>query len=123
MLNLIDAFTREALAIRVAQAQPVGRARGAGRADAGAGHTVADPIRHWPRIRRRGGDGVAWEPRRDHRPHRAGRPWENGSVERFNARFRDELLDGEIFSSPKEAQILIEAWRRRDNTVRPHSAF
>ena len=41
----------------------------------------------------------------------------------FNARFRDELLNGEIFYSLREAQILIEQWRRHYNTVRPHSAL
>ena len=52
-----------------------------------------------------------------------GSPWENGYVESFNARFRDELLNGEIFYSLREAQILIERWRRHYNTVRPHSAL
>jgi putative transposase len=52
-----------------------------------------------------------------------GSPWENGYVESFNARLRDECLDGEIFHSLKEAQILIERWRRHYNTVRPHSAL
>ena len=52
-----------------------------------------------------------------------GSPWENGYCESFNARFRDELLNGEIFYSLKEAQILIEQWRRHYNTKRPHSAL
>ena len=52
-----------------------------------------------------------------------GSPWENGYCESFNARFRDELLDGEIFYSLREAQILIEQWRRHYNTKRPHSAL
>jgi transposase InsO family protein len=52
-----------------------------------------------------------------------GSPWENGSCESFNARFRDEFLNGEVFSSLCEAQIRIEKWRRHDNTVRPHSAL
>ena len=51
-----------------------------------------------------------------------GSPGENGYVESFNARFRDELLNREIFTSLREAQTLIEAWRRRYNTARPHSA-
>ena len=41
-----------------------------------------------------------------------GSPWENGFVESFNSRLRDELLDGEIFYSLREAQIVIESWRR-----------
>jgi len=52
-----------------------------------------------------------------------GSPWENGYCESFNARFRDELLNGEIFYSLKEAQIIIEEWRKHYNTKRPHSAL
>jgi hypothetical protein len=48
---------------------------------------------------------------------------ESGYCESFNARFRDELLDGEIFYSLKEAQTMIETWRRHCNTSRPHSAL
>ena len=49
-----------------------------------------------------------------------GSPWENGYVESFNARLRDELLDAEIFYTVREAQIVIESWRRHFNTIRPH---
>ncbi|MPR13761.1 IS3 family transposase, partial [Microvirga tunisiensis] len=52
-----------------------------------------------------------------------GSPWENGFIESFNARLRDELLDGEIFYSLKEAQIVIESWRRHYNTLRPHGSL
>jgi transposase InsO family protein len=52
-----------------------------------------------------------------------GSPWENGYCESFNARFRDELLNGEIFYTLKEARIVIEKWCRHYNTVRPHSAL
>ena len=52
-----------------------------------------------------------------------GSPWENGYVESFNGKFRDELLDREIFYTLREAQILIERWRRQYNEVRPHSAL
>jgi transposase InsO family protein len=52
-----------------------------------------------------------------------GSPWENGYCESFNARFRDELLNGEILYSLKEAQIIIEQWRKDYNTIRPHSAL
>ena len=41
-----------------------------------------------------------------------GSPWENGYIESFNARLRDELLNGEIFYTLREAQIVIESWRR-----------
>ena len=50
-----------------------------------------------------------------------GSPWENGYVESFNGKLRDELLDREIFYTLTEAKILIERWRREYNTVRPHS--
>lgn len=52
-----------------------------------------------------------------------GSPWENGYCESFNGSLRDELLNGEIFYSLAEAQILIKAWRRHYNTVRPHSSL
>lgn len=52
-----------------------------------------------------------------------GSPWENGYIESFNGRLRDELLNGEIFYSLKEAQILVEMWRREYNTKRPHSSL
>ena len=48
-----------------------------------------------------------------------GSPWENGHIESFNARLRDELLNGEIFYTLREAQIVIESWRRHYNTIRP----
>jgi transposase InsO family protein len=52
-----------------------------------------------------------------------GSPWENGYNESFNGKLRDELLNTEIFYSLKEAQILIEQWRRHYNEVRPHSSL
>jgi hypothetical protein len=52
-----------------------------------------------------------------------GSPWENGYNESFNGKLRDELLNGEIFYTLKEAQILIERWRQEYNRVRPHSAL
>lgn len=52
-----------------------------------------------------------------------GSPLENGYIEGFNARLRDELLNGEIFQSLREAQILIVQWRRHNNTVRHRSAL
>ncbi len=52
-----------------------------------------------------------------------GSPWENGYCESFNSRFRDELLNGEVFYSLREAQILIERWRKHYNIERPHSAL
>jgi len=52
-----------------------------------------------------------------------GSPWENGYIESFNGKLRDELLDGEIFYTPKEARVVIEEWRREYNKVRPHSSL
>ena len=52
-----------------------------------------------------------------------GSPWENGYIESFNGKMRYEFLNGEIFYSLKEAQILIESWRREYNRVRPHSSL
>lgn len=52
-----------------------------------------------------------------------GSPWENGYCESFNGKLRDELLNGEIFYTLKEAQIVIENWRCHYNTVRPHSSL
>jgi len=51
-----------------------------------------------------------------------GSPWENGYIESFNGKLRDELLNLEIFTTLKEAKVLIEQWRREYNQIRPHSA-
>ncbi len=55
--------------------------------------------------------------------YRPGSPWENGYCESFNSRLRDELLNGEIFYTLKEARTVIEGWRRHYNTIRPHSSL
>jgi transposase InsO family protein len=73
---------------------------------------VAQAVRDW--IKAVGAKTAYIEP---------GSPWENGYCESFNARFRDECLNGEIFYTLKEAQIIIEQWRRHYNTVRPHSSL
>ena len=52
-----------------------------------------------------------------------GSPWENGFNESFNGKFRDELLNRELFFTLKEAQVVIENWRREYNTIRPHSSL
>jgi transposase InsO family protein len=52
-----------------------------------------------------------------------GSPWENGYVESFNGKLRDELLDREVFDTLLEAKVLIERWRRAYNTIRPHSSL
>ena len=52
-----------------------------------------------------------------------GSPWENGYVESFNGKMREQFLNGELFYTLKEAQIMTERWRTHDNTVRPHSSL
>jgi putative transposase len=52
-----------------------------------------------------------------------GSPWENGYIESFNGKLRDELLKGEIFETLQEAKVLIESWRRDYNRHRPHSSL
>ncbi|MEO0427319.1 MAG: IS3 family transposase [Pseudomonadota bacterium] len=123
-LNIIDEYTREALMIRVDRklnsADVVDALtdlfilRGAPkfiRSDNGP-EFIAEKVRDW--IAAVGAKTAFIEP---------GSPWENGYCESFNARFRDELLNREIFFTLHGAQILIEQWRRHYNTVRPHSAL
>jgi putative transposase len=66
----------------------------------------------------------AWLKRLDVKPLfiEPGSPWENGYIESFNGKMLDELLAREIFCSLKDAEILIEIWRRQYNTIRPHRA-
>jgi transposase InsO family protein len=52
-----------------------------------------------------------------------GSPWENGYIESFNGKLRDELLNVEIFDTLFEAKVLVEGWRREYNTLRPHSSL
>ena len=52
-----------------------------------------------------------------------GSPWENGYIESFNGKLRDELLNGELFCTLWEAQVVSERWRQAYNGVRPHSAL
>jgi len=52
-----------------------------------------------------------------------GSPWENGYIESFDGKLRDELLNREIFETLLQARVLIECWRREYNTVRPHSSL
>ena len=123
-LNVLDEYTREALMIRVARKlnstdvidvlTDLFILRGPPafiRSDNGPEFT-ARAVREW--IAAVGAKTAYIEP---------GSPWENGYVESFNARFRDELLNGEIFYTLNEARIIIEDWRRHYNTVRPHSAL
>ena len=52
-----------------------------------------------------------------------GKPWQNGTNESFNGKFRDECLSVEWFRTRREAQVIIEAWRQHYNAVRPHSSI
>ena len=123
-LNIIDEFTKEALMTRVDRKlnsvdvvdalTDLFILRGPPayvRSDNGP-EFVAEKVRSW--ISAVGAKTAFIAP---------GSPWENGYCESFNARFRDELLNREIFFSLREAQILIERWRVHYNTVRPHSAL
>ena len=124
MLVVVDEFTRECLAIRVERRLGSDEvlevlaelfvSRGLPehiRSDNGP-EFVAGAVREW--LGRLGVGTLFIEP---------GSPWENGYCESFNGKLRDELLDREVFRSLGEAQVLIEAWRRHYNTVRPHSAL
>jgi putative transposase len=124
MLNVVDEFTRECLAIRVERKlnstnvvdvlSDLFILRGVPghiRSDNGP-EFVARIVREW--IAAVGAKTAYIEP---------GSPWENGYCESFNGKLRDELLDGEVFYSLAEARVVIESWRQHYNTSRPHSAL
>lgn len=124
MLTLVDEYTRECLSIDVARRlssedvlerlawQFVTRGVPAFlRSDNGSEFT-ANVVREW--LAKVGVKTLYIEP---------GSPWENGYVESFNGKFRDELLDREIFYTLLEAKVLIERWREHYNRVRPHSSL
>jgi putative transposase len=124
LMTLIDEFTRECLAIKVARRlnsfgvietmADVMLERGVPehiRSDNGAEMT-ARIVRNW--FAGLGAKTLYIEP---------GSPWENGYCESFNGKLRDECLNGEIFYSLKEASIIIEQWRKHYNTRRPHSSL
>ena len=124
MLTIIDAFTRRCLAILVARklksddvlaclADLFARHEPPGyiRSDNGAEFT-AQAVRDW--LGRIGVTTLFIEP---------GSPWKNGYNESFNGKLREELFNGEIFYTLKEAKVLIERWRRHYNEIRPHSAL
>ncbi len=124
ILTLIDEFTRECLALRAARRLSSDDVlqcltelftwRGVPehiRSDNG-GEFTAKAVRRW--LGRVGATTLFIEP---------GSPWENGYNESFNGKLRDEFLNGEIFYTLKEVQILLEQWRRIYNHIRPHSAL
>jgi transposase InsO family protein len=123
MLAIVDEFTRECLAIDVGRRldsedvlmrlEDLFVRRGTPgfiRSDNGSEFT-ATAVRQW--LGRLGVETLFIEP---------GSPWENGYVESFNGKFREELLDREIFYTLMEARGLIERWRQEYNTFRPHSS-
>jgi len=124
MLNIIDEYTRECLSIianRQITAQDVLSQlynlfimRGVPehiRSDNGTEFT-ANAVREW--LAKVGVKTLFIEP---------GSPWENGYIESFNGKMRDELLNREIFTTLTEAKVLIEAWRREYNQIRSHSSL
>jgi putative transposase len=124
MLNIIDEFTRECLAIRIDRRLNstdvidvlsdlfiLRGVPGHVRSDNGP-EFIAKAVREW--IVAVGAKTAFIEP---------GSPWENGYCESFNSKLRDELLNGEIFYSLAEAKVIIEAWRQYYNTERPHSSL
>ena len=124
MLNIIDEFTRECLAIRIDRKlnstdvidalSDLFILRGVpGHVRSNNGpEFIAKGVREW--IAAVGAKTAFIEP---------GSPWENGYCESFNSKLRDELLNSEIFYSLAEARIVIESWRQLYNTQRPHSSL
>jgi len=124
MLNVIDEFSRECMAIKVKRKMnshdvleclaDLFLAYGAPsfiRSDNGP-EFVAKQLRIW--LNKLNVKTLFIEP---------GSPWENGFCESFNGKFRDELLNGEIFYTLNEARTIIEGWRRDYNQIRPHSSL
>jgi transposase InsO family protein len=124
ILTILDEYTRESLAIDVARnlrsedvlhrLTDLFTTRGVPdyiRSDNGPEFT-ATAVRQW--LSRLGVKTLYIAP---------GSPWENGYIESFNGKLRDELLNIEIFDTLWEAQILIERWRVEYNTVRPHMSL
>ena len=124
ILTLIDEYTRECLTLKVARrlrSQDILERLGylfiyrglPGfiRSDNGPEFT-SKVVRSW--LERLGIQTLFIEP---------GSPWENGYNESFNGKLRDELLNGEIFTTLLEAKVLIENWRKEYNQFRPHSSL
>ncbi|MCB0018394.1 MAG: IS3 family transposase [Anaerolineales bacterium] len=124
ILNIIDEYSREALLMRVERRMNhkdvleslswLFLLRGVPthiRSDNGSEFT-AERVRHW--LAKMQVRPLFIEP---------GSPWENGYIESFNGKLRDELLNREVFYNLREAQVLLEDWRCHYNTQRPHSAL
>jgi len=124
LMVVIDEFTRRCLAIHVAR-----RIRSKEALEIFAELMVEHGVPE--HVRSDNGPEMVAEELRDWLGHMGtktayiepGSPWKNGYCESFNGRLRDELLNGEIFYTLKEAQVVIEHWRNHYNTQRPHSAL
>jgi putative transposase len=110
ILTIIDEYTRECLSIKVNLFIFRG-IPGHIRSDNGP-EFAARAVRRW--LNPLGVKTLFIEP---------GSPWENGYIESFNGKLRDELLNREIFTTLEEARVLIEQWRREYNQIRPHSSL
>ena len=114
-LTIVDEYTRECLALRTGYRLHYGCRYGwecrAWRTYNGSEFT-AKSIRAW--LADLGVRTLYIEP---------GSPWENGYNESFNGRLRDERLNGEIFHTLKEAQVILEQWRHHYNHIRPHTSL
>jgi len=124
ILAIIDEFTRECLAIKVRPSIPASAVIEALewlfltrdvpryiRSDNGP-EFVAKAVCQW--LKRAGCQTLFITP---------GSPWENGYIESFNDKFRDECLNREVFQNGREAQAIVETWRQEYNNYRPHSSL
>jgi putative transposase len=124
ILTIIDEYTRECLGLtvkrRITSQEVIDKLfdlfilrgiPGHIRSDNGPEFT-AKAIRKW--LNRIGVKTLFIEP---------GSPWENGYIESFNGKLRDELLNREVFTTLTEAKVLIEQWRQEYNHIRPHSSL
>jgi putative transposase len=124
LLTVLDEFTRESLAIEVSRSIRGGDVIGVLeylflirglprfiRSDNGP-EFIADAIRRWLEINHVETLYIA-----------PGSPWENGYIESFNGKLRDEILNREVFCSVTEAKVIVESWRLEYNNRRPHSGL
>jgi hypothetical protein len=122
MLNIVDEFTHECLTIRVARSLKcidvidtlsdlfILRSVPAHNRPTRAPNLSPKPCR------------TGWSSWAQRLPIARGSPWENGFIESFSARLRDEPLNRAVFYTLREAQIVIQSWRRHYNAVRPHAS-
>lgn len=123
-LTLVDEYTRECLTLHVSNqvvgadvrrvlAQVIGRRRAPRRLRSDNGSEfVCEALQDW--LPKAGVESLCVAP---------GSPWENGFIESFNSRFRDEFLNGAEFESVADAKAKADGWRREYNRIRPHGAL